>query len=49
LISVTELWRRLRIVCGERMSAKTMCTSSQTTVVPFGDRFGVPSGQMVAT
>jgi hypothetical protein len=30
------------------MSAKTKWSSSQTVVVPFGERFGVPSGQTVA-
>lgn len=40
---------RLLIVPGERMSAKTRCSSSQIVVVPFGERLGLPSGQTVAT
>jgi len=34
---------------GDRMLANTRWSSSQTAVVPFGERFGVPSGQTVAT
>src|SRR3982074_2892876 len=34
---------------GENRSRKTRCWSSQTAVVPFGDRLGVPSGHTVAT
>src|SRR4030095_10206263 len=40
---------RLAIVPGEEMSAKTRWSSSQTVVVPLGERLGVPSGQTVAT
>src|SRR5215468_2142346 len=47
--STTLLARRFSTVPGERMSAKTRCSSSQTAVVPLGDRLGVPSGQTVAT
>jgi hypothetical protein len=35
-------------VCGERMSAKNRWSSSQTNVVPLGDRFGEPSSHTVA-
>src|SRR5512134_47361 len=31
------------------MSANIRCSSSQTVVVPFGERFGRPSGVTVAT
>src|SRR5262245_5862319 len=41
--------RRLETVPGERMSAKIRCSSSRTHTVPLGERFGVPSGQTVAT
>ena len=41
--------RRFSTVPGEAMSANTRWSSSQTVVVPFGERFGVPSGQTVAT
>jgi hypothetical protein len=34
---------------GRAMSAKTKCSSSKTVVVPFGDRFGLPSRVTVAT
>ena len=36
------------MVPGERRSANTRRSSSQTAIVPFGERFGVPSGQTVA-
>ena len=36
--------RRLSTVPGDRMSANTRWSSSHTAVVPFGERFGVPSG-----
>ncbi|SRR5260370_27323410 len=42
--SMAGLARRFFTVCGDLMSAKTRCSSSQTAVVPFGERFGVPSG-----
>ena len=35
-------------VCGEQMSAKNRCSSSQHVVVPLGDRFGDPSWHTVA-
>ena len=38
----------LATVCGEQMSANHRWSSSHTSVVPFGDRFGVPSAQTVA-
>src|SRR5258705_7170384 len=41
--------RRFGTVPGERMFAKTRWSSSQTAVVPFGERFGVPSEHTVAT
>src|SRR5215469_12637131 len=37
------------MVPGEQISANTMCSSSQTVVVPLGERFGVPSSQTEAT
>src|SRR5438309_8295338 len=37
------------MVPGEQISAKTMCSSSQTVVVPLGERLGVPSSQTEAT
>src|SRR5215470_11211915 len=49
LTSTALLARRFSTVPGERMSTKTRCSSSQTAVVPLGDRLGVPSGQTVAT
>src|SRR5438876_1112083 len=39
----------LATVPGEKRSRNTRCWSSQTAVVPFGERLGVPSGQTVAT
>src|SRR6185312_6395690 len=42
-------WRILAIVPGEQISANTMCSSSQTVVVPLGERFGVPSSHTEAT
>jgi hypothetical protein len=41
-------WRRLATVPGELMSTKMRWSSSQTAVVPLGERLGVPSGQTVA-
>jgi hypothetical protein len=39
----------LATVPGDLMSAKIKCSSSRTQTVPFGETFGVPSGQTVAT
>jgi hypothetical protein len=39
--------RLARMVPGEQMSAKMRCSSSQTVVVPFGERLGIPSAQTV--
>src|SRR5215469_1128311 len=36
------------MVPGEQISAKMRCSSSQTAVVPFGERLGVPSGHTEA-
>src|SRR5215213_8742348 len=44
-----ELRPRFAIVPGDLMFANTRWSSSQTAVVPLGERFGVPSGHTVAT
>src|SRR6266576_1923468 len=49
LTSTAGLARRFATVPGDTMSANTRCSSSQTLVVPLGDRLGVPSGPTVAT
>ena len=49
LTSMRGLACRLRIVTGERISAKAIVVSSTTKNVPFGDRFGLPSAEAVAT
>src|SRR5947208_2674254 len=41
--------RRFRIVPGERISPNAIVWSSTTKNVPFGETFGVPSGDVVAT
>lgn len=48
LISIAGLRRRFSVVLGEWMSAKTSQSSSQTAVVSFGVRLGVPPEQTVA-
>src|SRR6516162_7983688 len=40
---------RFRIVPGERISPNAIVWSSRTANVPFGDTFGVPSRDTVAT
>ena len=40
---------RFSTVCGERMFANTNLESSRIAIVPFGDRFGEPSDDTVAT
>src|SRR5215831_9573663 len=40
---------RFATVPGECRCRNTRCSSSQTAVVPLGERFAVPSGQTVAT
>ena len=37
------------MVCGERISANTKVDLFMTTIVPLGERFGVPSFDTVAT
>src|SRR6266516_3603899 len=49
LTSTAGLARRFATVPGDIMSANMRCSSSQTLVVPLGDRLGVPSGLTVAT
>src|SRR5262245_6195976 len=46
--STAAFRRRFASVPGERMLAKIRWSSSQTTVVPLGETFGVPSAQTVA-
>ena len=40
---------RFSIVLGERIFANTNLESSRIAIVPFGERFGVPSEETVAT
>ncbi|SVB69046.1 uncharacterized protein METZ01_LOCUS221900 [marine metagenome] len=49
LISMEGFFSRFSIVWGERIFAKARVFSSKTLIVPFGDRFGVPFGETVAT
>src|SRR3954452_14499542 len=48
LISIAGLAARLATVFSEWRRRNARCSSSHTIVVPFGERFGVPSGDTVA-
>ena len=49
LISIAGLHFKFSTVCGECISAKARYDSSNTMIVPLGDRFGVLSADIVAT
>jgi hypothetical protein len=49
LISIELLFFRFFIVCGDRIFANASVSLFQAIIVPFGDRFGVPSAETVAT
>jgi hypothetical protein len=49
LTSTLGLDARFATVPGDATSANIKCSSSQSVVVPLGERFGRPSGVTVAT